>query len=108
MKTAKEFAKSASNEICWNIGNKRDVSGLLEAYFEEALDQSLQWQDGQPKKDGRYLGEVGGEIRHFWYTKNYGSRNIGEDNKHILEPVKKYIGPIPDSYVFKTRKNHDS
>ncbi len=86
MKTAREFAEEAANRVRGLSPESYDriAEDMLSPIFREALDQTLQWQDGPPKERECYVCEYDSGL--IVYRKN---------TMHAPEVVR-HFGPIPD------------
>ena len=100
MKTAKEFAEMADRTMSDEGYLGIDCVELLLPIFEHALDQSLQWKDGPPKEDGRWLCVLPDIDHRREYRVDGDKLFFGErsdiQSTHRREEVIRHFGPIPE------------
>ena len=91
MKTAQEFAEELAKEEL-GLSDGRTIE-LLTPYFQEALDQILQWREGPPTEEGRWLCEWEGEN-----SDEYDMAAIVEGKPPFLDgdEIRCHFGPIPE------------
>lgn len=99
MKTAREYANAAASAYWKSKVGVRLPDAIL-SFFQEAIDQPLQWRDGPPTEGGTYICDSGSGPWVYVYK--------NDDHRY---PIICHFGPIPDppekgSETMKTLSEH--